>query len=82
FCRRYFDRKQLDALQEAINESRLKAWKKLPKNAFEEEACIDVDGTLAPTTGECKKGMDYQLQTGMGLSFAYCFLCEYRRNSL
>ena len=44
-------------LQETINESRKKVWG-LQDPSFREEAIIDVDGTVAGTTGECKEGMD------------------------
>lgn len=56
FCRR-FKVEDIDALQDAINQVRLKVWKKQPKSFFE-EAFIDADGTIAPTTGRCKEGMD------------------------
>ncbi len=41
-----------------INETRLGVWRKQPES-FNEEALIDGDGTLAPSTGECKEGMDF-----------------------
>src|SRR2546427_8487025 len=41
----------------AINEPRLRVWAKQPAEFFE-EATIEADGTMAPTTGECKEGMD------------------------
>jgi len=44
-------------LQETINEARLKVWKQQEPEFFT-EAIIDADGTIAPTTGECKEGMD------------------------
>lgn len=56
FCRR-FDAPAIDALQRAINETRLRLWRAQPV-AFFEEAIIEADGTLAETTGECKEGMD------------------------
>jgi hypothetical protein len=36
---------------------RTQVWSKLPEGEME-EGIIDVDGTLAPTLGECKEGMD------------------------
>jgi hypothetical protein len=42
---------------EAINEARLRVWRRQPKEFFR-EAVIDGDGTIAETTGECKQGMD------------------------
>jgi hypothetical protein len=56
FCRR-FDEPTIEALQTAINETRLRVWRAQPA-AFFEEAIIDADGTLAETTGQCKEGMD------------------------
>ena len=56
FCRR-FDEPAIEALQAAINETRLRVWRTQPV-AFFDEAVIDADGTLAETTGQCKEGMD------------------------
>lgn len=56
FCRR-FDEAILEALQRAINETRVRVWRTQP-TAFFNEAFVDADGTLAPTTGACKAGMD------------------------
>jgi len=56
FCRR-FDEAQLEALQTAINETRVRVWQTQPAPFFD-EAFIDADGTLAATTGACKAGMD------------------------
>jgi hypothetical protein len=56
FCRR-FDAPAIEALQAAINATRLRVWRTQPE-AFFEEAIIDADGTLAETTGQCKQGMD------------------------
>jgi hypothetical protein len=55
FCRR-FDEEDVDALQDVFNSARIDVWKHQPR-AFFKEAFIDADGTLAPTTGECKAGM-------------------------
>jgi hypothetical protein len=56
FLRR-FDETWIFALQETINETRAKVWA-LQDTSFRKEAIIDVDGTIAGTTGECKEGMD------------------------
>jgi hypothetical protein len=56
FCRR-FDEGAIEALQAAINETRVRVWRAQPA-AFFDEAIIDADGTLAETTGQCKEGMD------------------------
>jgi hypothetical protein len=42
---------------ETINEVRLRVWKQQPAEFFG-CAVIDSDGTIAPTFGECKQGMD------------------------
>jgi hypothetical protein len=56
FLRR-FDETWIVALQETINKTRAKVWT-LQDSSFRKEAVIDVDGTIAGTTGECKEGMD------------------------
>ena len=56
FCRR-FDEPAIEALQEAINATRVRVWRAQPP-AFFAEAFLDADGTLAETTGQCKEGMD------------------------
>lgn len=56
FCRR-FSAADIDALQTAINETRVRVWRAQPA-AFFAEAVIDADGTMAETTGQCKEGMD------------------------
>jgi hypothetical protein len=56
FCRRFTPDSVRD-LQTAINEARLQVWARQP-NEFFERATIDMDGSLVPTRGECKQGMD------------------------
>jgi len=56
FTRRFGEADVL-ALMEAINTIRPKVWKKRLKRSERKEAILDVDGTLAPTSGECKEGM-------------------------
>ncbi len=56
FTRR-FDPENIVGLMDAINEPRQRVWRKQPKG-FLAKAVIDVDGTIAPTLGECKAGMD------------------------
>jgi hypothetical protein len=56
FCRR-FEGPHIAALMEAINETRLAVWKRLGPEFVAGRACIDADGSLVPTTGECKEGM-------------------------
>jgi hypothetical protein len=57
FCRR-FDSAAIWRLMDVFNEARLGVWKASGEAFFRETARIDVDGTLVPTTGECKQGMD------------------------
>ena len=57
FLRRFAE-KDIDALQSLINAIRVEVWKLQPK-AFRGRAVIDVDGTVAGTTGEKKFGMDF-----------------------
>jgi hypothetical protein len=56
FSRR-FGKDHIDALQDAYDEVRVGAWRQQP-DAFFKEALIDADGSLVPTTGQCKQGMD------------------------
>lgn len=56
YCRRFAE-SDIEALMEAINQSRLVVWKEQPESFFK-EAIIEADGIVAATTGECKQGMD------------------------
>jgi Transposase DDE domain group 1 len=56
FCRR-FRRQHLRALQQAIDEPRLKVWSQQPAEFFA-EARIEADGTMVTTDAECKQGVD------------------------
>ena len=42
---------------DAANEVRLRVWERQPRRFFE-EAFIDGDGTMVPTTGQCKEGIE------------------------
>ena len=64
FCRR-FGRWDIESLQSAINESRLRVWAQQPPEFFE-EAVIEADGTLIPTKGECKAGADFNYKGEWG----------------
>jgi len=55
FCRR-FAAADVESLMDVINETRIPIWQQQPEEFFE-EAVIDLDGSLAPTDGECKEGM-------------------------
>jgi hypothetical protein len=57
FCRRFETDAQIVTLMETINQVRLKVWKQQPPEFFR-KAVLHADGTLAPTWGECKQGMD------------------------
>jgi hypothetical protein len=56
FCRR-FEEPDLRTLTDIINDVRVDVWKRQPE-PFRSIARLDADGTLVPTTGECKEGMD------------------------
>lgn len=56
FCRR-FEAEDVDLLMDAINKCRQRVWRLQPDEFFQ-EAILDADGTMAPTLGECKEGMD------------------------
>ena len=56
FCRR-FDAGDIESLHEAFDAVRRKVWAWQPQEFFE-EACLDADGVLVATTGECKQGVD------------------------
>jgi Transposase DDE domain group 1 len=57
FLRR-FSARDLDRLQEAINGVRRKVWEGRGQREFLQEGIIDIDGTIAGTTGACKGGME------------------------
>ena len=56
FLRR-FSAAELLALQEAINEIRSRVWQR-QGGEFLQEGIVDIDGTIAGTTGACKGGME------------------------
>jgi hypothetical protein len=56
FCRR-FEPAHIQTLQEAIDAVRLAVWARQSEEFFE-RATLDFDGTMVPTEGECKVGMD------------------------
>ena len=57
FCRR-FNAEAVDALMDAFNATRVRVWRSQGSSFRSETAKIDADGTMVPTTGECKEGMD------------------------
>ena len=56
FCRRFED-KDVEALMAAINTARLRIWRRQGPAFTKATARIDADGSMVPTTGECKEGM-------------------------
>src|SRR5271167_3261238 len=56
FCRR-FQAADVHTLIDIANEIRLPIWARQPASFFD-QAFIDMDGTLVPTDGECKAGID------------------------
>lgn len=57
FCRR-FSEVEIEKLMDIINDARLNVWARQPRSFFDEVACIEADGTIVGTEGECKQGMD------------------------
>jgi hypothetical protein len=57
FCRR-FDAEAIGRLMAILNEVRLRVWREAPRDIIGQTARIDADGSIVPTTGECKQGMD------------------------
>jgi hypothetical protein len=56
FCRR-FGATDVESLIDAVNDARRHVWAEQPDDFFD-CATIDLDGTMAETTGSCKQGMD------------------------
>lgn len=57
FCRR-FDEAAIWRLMAIVNEVRLLVWERSPRSLLGETARIDADGSMVPTTGNCKQGME------------------------
>ena len=66
---------------DAINETRLEVWQRCP-GLVEETARIDGDGTLVPTTGACKEGMDIAYNGVWGYGPLLVSLANHRRTAL
>jgi hypothetical protein len=66
FLRR-FDAATVQTLMEAVNRARSSVWR-VQSQRDRRLAVLDVDGTIAETTGECKEGMDvsYDKRWGYG----------------
>ena len=56
FCRR-FTVAHINTLQDIYDEVRIGVWQHQPASFFD-QAILDADGVLVPTTGQCKEGMD------------------------
>jgi hypothetical protein len=56
FCRR-FTVVQIEMLQQIFDNVRIGVWKHQPASFFD-QAILDADGTLVPTTSQCKEGID------------------------
>jgi len=65
FCRRFDSAHRIDALQDAINEARIRVWRAQPEE-FLKHAFIDADGTFVEAS-DCSEGADFS-RKGM---FAY-----------
>lgn len=67
FLRRFTDTDSITNLMDTINRVRRNAWAWVPKDE-REYGVIDVDGTIAPTNGETKEGMDISYKGIWGYS--------------
>jgi len=65
FCRRFEEADDVWRLMHAVNAVRIGVWQGSPE-LTRETARIDADGTLVPTTGECKEGMDVSYKGDWG----------------
>jgi hypothetical protein len=57
YCRR-FDAEAVLRLMMIVNDIRVQMWRRQGTDFLSETARIDADGSLVPTDGECKQGMD------------------------
>ena len=57
YCRR-FDAEAVLRLMMLVNDIRIDMWRRQGADFLSETARIDADGSLVPTGGECKQGMD------------------------
>lgn len=65
FCRR-FDEAAIWRLMAIVNEVRLLVWARSPNGLLGQTARIDADGSMVPTTGECKQGMELSYKGSWG----------------
>jgi hypothetical protein len=80
FLRRFIDEEQLVSLMEAVNDIRAKVWKEASRRDAHllDHATLDIDGTICPTLGECKEGMDISYKGIWGYSPLIVSLAETR----
>ena len=64
FTRR-FSRDDIETMMDCINDARQVVWRFSGRAPFD-EALVDIDGTVAPTYGECKQGMEYSYRGEWG----------------
>jgi hypothetical protein len=57
FCRR-FNSEAVWRLMRIVNDTRVAVWARTPRSVMGLTARIDADGSIVPTLGECKQGMD------------------------
>jgi hypothetical protein len=76
FCRRFCEY-DLRMLYEAIDEARLRVWARQPDEFFN-RATLDLDGTLVPTRGEKKEGVDISYDGTWAYHPLICTLAETR----
>lgn len=67
FCRR-FDAAAIEALTDAINETRLEVWRRRGAAFTSGTARVDADGSLVPTYGSTKEGMNIAYNGEWGYS--------------
>jgi hypothetical protein len=65
FCRRFED-EDVWRLMRIVNDVRVSVWQSSGPELTADTARIDADGTLVPTTGECKEGMDVSYKGDWG----------------
>lgn len=80
FTRRFSQGDIVD-LMDAINTARRRVWNKQGRG-FLSETFIDVDGTIAGTTGECKRGDESLLQKDLRLRAAGGVTGQHQRGAL
>jgi hypothetical protein len=65
FTRRLSD-ELIVALMEVFNDCRARVWRATQPESFFDLAIVDIDATIAETSGECKEGMEYSYKKVWG----------------